>query len=156
MCDYSLHVVSSRPARLGEVLTTTRFPMTSTRGFAAADAPNVAVCVMPGTELAFEQDVLWDRPFAFLRRRPIAGKLVSFRQVDPDERHAHHDAVEFPDGRTVLLTALRPGQRATVVQLPPGRRESVPGHARPDEVRAKPIVAARRAGSLSAPTASAR
>lgn len=118
MCDYSLHAVASRPARLGEVLTTTLFSMSWTRGFAASDEPNVAVCVMPGTELAFEQDVAWERPFSFFRPRLRTGNLVRFRRVDPEKPHAHHDAVEFPDGRIVLLTILKPGQRATVVQLP--------------------------------------
>jgi hypothetical protein len=31
---------------------------------------------------------------------------------------AHHDALEFPDGRIVLLTLLCEGQAATVLQLP--------------------------------------
>ena len=140
MCDYSLHAVSSRPARLGEVLTTTRFPMTWTRGFASPDEPNVAVCVMPGTEMAFEQDLVWDRPFSFFRRRLITGKLVSFRRVNRDNPHTHHDAVEFPDGRTVLLTMLRPGQRATVVQLPPENRGSAPNLARPDTVAGESLT----------------
>ena len=30
----------------------------------------------------------------------------------------HHDALEFPDGRNVLLTRLDEGQEATVLQLP--------------------------------------
>ena len=30
----------------------------------------------------------------------------------------HHDALEFPDGQTVLLTDLLEGQEATVLQLP--------------------------------------
>jgi hypothetical protein len=30
----------------------------------------------------------------------------------------HHDALEFPDGRIVLLTKLSEGQEATVLQLP--------------------------------------
>jgi hypothetical protein len=30
----------------------------------------------------------------------------------------HHDALDFPDGQIVLLTHLRAGQRATVLQLP--------------------------------------
>jgi hypothetical protein len=30
----------------------------------------------------------------------------------------HHDALELPDGRIVLLTRLVPGQYATVLQLP--------------------------------------
>jgi hypothetical protein len=61
MCDYSLHTVASRPARVGETLVTTSFYGTSTRGFAAKGEPNVAVCLLPGTELAFERDVRYDR-----------------------------------------------------------------------------------------------
>jgi len=86
---------------------------------------------MPGTELAFEQDLAWERPFSFFRRRPLTGRLVRFRRVDPHNPYAHHDAVEFPDGRTVLLTILRPGQRATVLQLPAER---------PDGVGSEPIT----------------
>ena len=55
MCDYSLHAVASRPAKVGETLITTTFPRTSTRGFAAESEPGMAVCLLPGTELAFEQ-----------------------------------------------------------------------------------------------------
>jgi hypothetical protein len=32
--------------------------------------------------------------------------------------HTHHDALEFPDGQIVLLTHLRAGQHASVLQLP--------------------------------------
>ena len=53
MCDYSLHAVASRPAKVGETLITTTFPGTSTRGFASELEPAVAVCMLPGTELAF-------------------------------------------------------------------------------------------------------
>lgn len=118
MCDYSLHNVASRPARLGEVLVTTSFPASWTRGFAAVDAPDVAVCLRPGTELAFTAEVDWERKSRWLRRSPVAGKLARFRQVNVHDRYVHHDALEFPDGRVVLLTRLRPGQRATVIQLP--------------------------------------
>ena len=41
-----------------------------------------------------------------------------FRQVNKDEPRKHHDAVEFPDGRIVLLTQLCEGQEPTVLQLP--------------------------------------
>ena len=41
-----------------------------------------------------------------------------FRQVNKDEPLKHHDALEFPDGRIVLLTRLSEGQEATVLQLP--------------------------------------
>jgi hypothetical protein len=35
-----------------------------------------------------------------------------------DNPCSHHDALEFPDGRIVLLTHLLSGQHATVLQLP--------------------------------------
>jgi hypothetical protein len=52
MCDYSLHNVKSRPAKVGDKLTTHNFN-TGTRGFAAPEDVRTAVCVLPGTELAF-------------------------------------------------------------------------------------------------------
>ena len=42
----------------------------------------------------------------------------NFRQVNKNEPRKHHDALEFPDGRIVLLTRLSEGQKATVLQLP--------------------------------------
>ena len=51
MCDYSLHLVASRPAKVGDKLTTTEFAKSITRGFAAVGEPEVAVCLLPGTEI---------------------------------------------------------------------------------------------------------
>lgn len=119
MCDYSLHSVTSRPARAGDNLVTGSFPTTTTRGFAAVDGPGIAVCLLPGTELAFEKDVEWGRSFVrFFQRKQATGNLVRFRQINLDKPNAHHDAVEFPNGRVVLLTDLCKGQRAKVLQLP--------------------------------------
>ena len=56
MCDYSLEL-ASRPAKVGDKLVSTGFPHTVTRGFASVDEPNVAVCLLPGTELAFDKEV---------------------------------------------------------------------------------------------------
>ena len=55
MCDYSLHHVASRPAKVGDKLVTTQFNNSITRGFAAVGEANVAVCLLPGTEVAFEK-----------------------------------------------------------------------------------------------------
>jgi hypothetical protein len=52
MCDFSLEFVASRPARVGDKLVSTRFDNSFTRGFAAIGEPEVAVCLLPGTELA--------------------------------------------------------------------------------------------------------
>lgn len=114
MCDYSIQNVRSRPARVGDKLTTRDFG-TITRGFAAAEDVGVAVCVLPGTELAFSNAVTLTDPF-ILGWKVLATAI--FRQVNKNEPFKHHDALEFPDGRIVLLTRLSEGQEATVLQLP--------------------------------------
>jgi hypothetical protein len=116
MCDYSLHAVATRPAKVGETLITTTFRGTSTRGFAAIDEPDVAVCLLPGTELGFESDVRYDQRWIWTRSTSF--KVGKFGRIDTGIPHAHHDAIEFPDGTNVLVTLLVTGQRATVLQLP--------------------------------------
>jgi hypothetical protein len=118
MCDYSLHHVKSRAARVGDRLTSRNFG-TGTRGFAASEDANTAVCVLPGTELAFSREVAC-RSYGFLGlgSRRILHRTAIFRQVNKDQPRVHHDALEFPDGQTVLLTDLSEGQEATVLQLP--------------------------------------
>ena len=119
MCDYSLHLVASRPAKVGDRLISTKFDNSMTRGFAAVGEPNVAVCLLPGTEVAFEKEVECQNRFGSLfPNRRLRGKVAQFRQVHADKPNVHHDALEFPDGQIVLLTRLCPGQRATVLQLP--------------------------------------
>ncbi|MGO9698437.1 MAG: hypothetical protein ACLPX7_04145 [Xanthobacteraceae bacterium] len=92
---------------------------TGTRGFAAADDVGLAVCLIPGTELAFAGEVacLPSRLLGW-KTKTINHQTAIFRQVNKDKFAAHHDALEFPDGRTVLLTFLCEGQAATVLQLP--------------------------------------
>ena len=118
MCDYSLHSVKSRPAKVGDKLTTRDFG-TGTRGFAASQDMNLAVCVLPGTELSFADEIrcLPTGVIAW-RDKVIDHKTAIFRQINKDKVAAHHDALEFPDGRIVLLTTLCGGQQATVLQLP--------------------------------------
>ena len=118
MCDYSLHHVASRPAKVGDKLVTTRFVNTPTGGFAALDNANVAVCLRPGTELAFERDVECEPAFGILPSRKIGQRLARFRQINVEQPCVHHDALEFPDGKIVLVTRLREGQQATVLQMP--------------------------------------
>jgi hypothetical protein len=119
MCDYSLQSVTSRPAKVGDKLTTCDFG-TGTRGFAAADDAAVAVCVLPGTELAFSDTVtVSDQRFIVgWKTETLAHETAIFRQVNKHDPRVHHDALEFPDGRIVLLTRLKEGQEATVLQLP--------------------------------------
>src|SRR5271169_3873553 len=116
MCDYSLHLVTSRPAKVGDKLVSTNFSNSITRGFAAVGEPIVAVCLLPGTEVAFEKDVEC-RPFIGLfQNRRLGGKVARFRQIDMDKPDTHHDALEFPTGQIVLLNRLCEGQHATVLQ----------------------------------------
>jgi hypothetical protein len=121
MCDYSLEHVASRPAKVGDKLVTTRFKnaaaiFSPTVGFCAVGEPETAVCLLPGTELAFVREI--EVPAAFWMRRPLGAKLGRFRRVHEDKRHWHHDALELPNGQTVMLTELFEGQHATVLQLP--------------------------------------
>jgi len=115
MCDYSLELIMSRPAKTGDKLVSTRFPNTPTRGFASADDRSVAVCLLPGTEPSFEEEIRCDG--VIFSWRP-GHKVAKFQQVSKGKRHVHHDALEFPDGKIVLLTQLSENQHATVLQLP--------------------------------------
>src|ERR1700757_501947 len=100
MCDYSLQVFPSRPAQAGDKLVTTEFWNTTTRGFSPVGDPTVAVCLLPGTEVAFENEV--QRKFTgfqlrFCKTEPerIAHTVARFRQVNVENPCTHHDALEF-------------------------------------------------------------
>ncbi len=116
MCDYSLHAVASRPAEVGEKLVSAKFHGTTTRGFAAENDGQVAVCLRPGTELAFESEAQCDGLMMF--KKNIGARLARFRQLDTDRFNQHRDALEFSNGAVVLVTNLAVGQSATVLQLP--------------------------------------
>jgi hypothetical protein len=122
MCDYSLHNVKTRSAKVGDKLTTRQF-IFYTRGFSAPEDKDMAVCLLPGTELSFTEEVRrvpawpWSRNVAY-------DKTAIFRQINQDRPTHHHDALEFPDGQVVLLTLLKEGQQATVLQLPATEVES--------------------------------
>jgi hypothetical protein len=118
MCDYSLHYVASRPAKVGDKLVTTSFPSSTTRGFAAVGEPNVAVCLLPGTEIAFDENAEFDAALGILPNRKTGEKVARFRQINLEQPNVHHDALEFPNGQIVLLTRLCEHQSATVLQLP--------------------------------------
>jgi hypothetical protein len=110
MCDYSLQHVQSRPAKVADKLVTHNFG-TGTRGFCSPGDRSTAVCLIPGTELAFEQPIVANVPTE-------AHRTAIFRQVNKTVSYRHHDALELPGGQIVLLTQLSEGQVATVLQLP--------------------------------------
>jgi hypothetical protein len=129
MCDFSLHHVNSRPAKVGDRLTTHDF-RTGTRGFGASEDANMAVCLLPGTELSFASEVACSRgsPFSW-RNRVIHHRTAIFRQINKSTAAAHHDALEFPDGEIALITLLCEGQQATVLQLPAEPKTAVESEA---------------------------
>ena len=129
MCDYSLHDVASRPAKISDKLVTTELARANTRGFAAVgergaklvihdSPPKVAVCLLPGTELAFDDDVRYERAFSLFRKARVNHKVARFRQIDVNDPHVQHDALEFPNGQVLKVSQLVDGQIATVLQLP--------------------------------------
>ena len=116
MCDYSLEFIASRPAKVGDKLISTGFPNTVSRGFASVDDRNVAVCLLPGTELAFADEVRCGTSFFF--SRSLGQKTATFRKINEGQARHHHDALELSDGTIVPLMQLCENQIATVLQLP--------------------------------------
>jgi hypothetical protein len=110
MCDYSLQKVQSRPAKVADKLVIHNFGK-GTRGFCSPGDQTTAVCLLPGTELAFERPIEANLPLE-------AHRTAIFRQVNKTVPYTHHDALELPGGQMVLLTRLAEGQLATVLQLP--------------------------------------
>jgi hypothetical protein len=118
VCDCSLQFTASRRAKVGDKLVSTKFPNSITRGFTSVGEPNVAVCLLPGTEVAFENEVECEHALGLFPNIALGEKVAQFRQVKKEQPHVHRDALEFPGGQIALLTRLVPGQRATVLQLP--------------------------------------
>jgi hypothetical protein len=103
MCDYSLENLMTRPAKAGDKLKVTTFPASTTRGFSAVGEPEVAVCLCPGTEVAFDRPVEYDGLLSFFRNRTTGARVARFRQIE-SEIPGHRDALEFSKGKIVLVT----------------------------------------------------
>lgn len=80
-------------ASVGDQLRTSNFD-TGTRGFTAPEDPATAVCVLPGTELAFNSEIR-----VYGAADPMPHKTAIFRQVNREQPHMHHDALELPDAQ---------------------------------------------------------
>jgi hypothetical protein len=118
MCDYSLEHVDSRPAEAGEHVISTKFANAITLGFGGIADPGVAVCLLPGTELAFEHEVAYRSRFSMIADMRTNSSVARFRQIDVDKPQVHHDALEFASGEVVQLARLAEGQTARIIQLP--------------------------------------
>lgn len=139
MCDYSLEIYDTRDAKVGDSLVASRFG-SGTTGFTETGHPMVAVCLRPGTELVFEIKPKWYSIFGWPTQS--TSKTARFRRIDPNYTYKHHDALEFPNGKVVMLNDLEEGQKVTVLQLPV-EREFTPSKTvkRQDTVPvAEPVV----------------
>lgn len=121
MCDYSLHAVQSRAATAGEEIISTGFREASTSGFGAWNDREIAICLLPGTELAFEEEIKYR---GWIWSKKTGHSVARFCRINTQTPDCHHDALELPDGRVVLVTLLTPGQRAKVIQLPVSRESA--------------------------------
>jgi hypothetical protein len=145
MCDYSLHAFANRLADEGEELVVHRF-FGGSMGLAspAEVAPSVrpavrlgeahfwswsairrwlfvdhvtepqpcAVCIPPGALV-----ILHDIPRGLQREIGVGeSEEVTFVQTTANE-NTYRDALRFSNQRQVLLQALRPGQRVSVLRL---------------------------------------
>ncbi len=109
MCDYSLEMYGSRPAREGELYVTTRFPSGSI-GFAAPGDPRIPVCVQCDTKV-----VLTDIPVAMQATYGIGAEVETvFAQR---ETGLYRDGLRLADGRFVSLQDLQPGVGAYIPTL---------------------------------------
>ncbi len=119
MCDYSLQHLESRSAKVGDKLTCGKIMSESgfasfTNGLFDQNAPTVAVCLLPGSEVAFARAPVKFLGLKFARKPAVA----TFKQINQDQPLVHHDALEFADGDVRLVHDLEAGQQMTVLQLP--------------------------------------
>ena len=109
MCDYSLHAVASRPAQVGETLITTTFPRTTTRGFASESEPEIAVCMLPGTELAFAGNVKYQSQWQW--PKVIELRVGKFSVLDPQLPQRRVVRCRHKPGRAFLSLSAHRGRR---------------------------------------------
>jgi hypothetical protein len=69
----------------------------------------IAVCLCPGTVIAFEQNVFAEG--MIFRKTSTTGWRDSV-SIDLDKPTHQHDALEFSNGTIVLVTDLAPGQKS--------------------------------------------
>src|SRR5262245_15165971 len=143
MCDYSLSACNTRDAQVADELISGTIvneygSPTTTKGFYTKGMEDVAVCLRPGTEVAFEQDVaFFNKDDCTVKERKVASRVARFREVNEHENYKHHDALEFSDGTVVLLNDLVEGQRCRVLQLPATVKQfHAEGSRLPADVRA--------------------
>lgn len=138
MCDYSLHAVKTRDAKVGDKLITHQFPSGLTTGLCDPADMETAVCLRPGTELSFDIPLSTRSGTIFNRKKKYTAGVGVFCQINLDEHNMHHDALEMPNGDRVLINSLEENQNLTVLQLPaqaqPAKPEKVEEQERLESV----------------------
>jgi hypothetical protein len=117
MCDYSMHAIKNRKAVVGDKVKTSDFARTSSPGLESITEPNLAICLIPGTGVEFDEPV---------QHRDVSvngiGVTLPFkigRYVrKPGHEAEFHDAFQFPDGTVVLMAYLVTNQTGTVTYVP--------------------------------------
>ena len=118
MCDYSLEMYASRPARESEKYVTTRFPSGSI-GLASPGDCTTAVCVQYDTHLTLE-GISSDLQ---TRLGVSDEEHVTFARL---EHGAYRDGIKFGNGKEISLQLLGSGVGATLVataEKPQSNRE---------------------------------
>src|SRR5271157_682577 len=120
MCDYSLEAMASRPAVVGEKLITHKFA-SHTTGFAEPNKTEMPVCVLPGSELAFDSPIKvnegsWSA--GWIETTLDATVAVFAQDPKPEYGNTWRDCLELVDGRRFKLNQLIEGQTVSVLQLP--------------------------------------
>lgn len=107
MCDYSLEMYQSRPAREGEEYVSIRFPSSSV-GFVSPGDPSIAICMACDTKLKLSRIPEGVQAMANVGET----EEVTFVQ---EECSIHRDCVRFNNGRVFTLQLLGPGVTAWLV-----------------------------------------
>lgn len=108
MCDYSLEIYQSRPARHGEEYVSNRFPSGSI-GFVCPGDQSTAICMACDTELRLLRIPPDVRTLADVGDTEV----VTFMQV---EGPLHRDSVRFQNGKVISLQKLGPGVTAWLIE----------------------------------------
>lgn len=109
MCDYSLEMYASRPARESEKYVTTRFPSGSI-GLAAPGDCSTAVCVQYDTRLSL-QGISNDLQ---TRLGVESAEQVVFARL---EHGAYRDGVKFGNGKEISMQLLGSGVTVSLVEV---------------------------------------
>jgi hypothetical protein len=116
MCDYSMHAIKNRKAVVGDKVKTSDFMRTSSPGLESLTEPGVAICLIPGTGVEFDEPVQ-HRDIGLNFNTPIPFKIGRYVRKAGHETE-FKDAVQFPDGSMVLMAYLVTNQTGTVTYVP--------------------------------------